>query len=126
MGKLASDAHHRAIEKLGHDKAILNISPRLLAVRLIFLDARGKMVQFLVASAYAPPYSTNAAYAGRIGTFYNNMNTLMDEVTGDDVLIIGGDLNAHVGSNRPIRRRATARRRGRRAAAGGRSGPPWR
>ena len=106
MGKLASDAHHRAIEKLGHDKAILNISPRLLAVRLIFLDARGKMVQFLVASAYAPPYSTNAAYAGKIGTFYNNMNTLMDEVTGDDVLIIGGDLNAHVGSNRPIRRRA--------------------
>ena len=38
MGKLASDAHHKAVELLGHDKAILNISPRLLAIRLIFLS----------------------------------------------------------------------------------------
>ena len=106
MGKKASDAHLKAVELLGHNKAILNISPRLLAVRLIFVDARGKQVQFLVASAYAPPYSTTTKYAEQIAAFYSNMDTLMEALTDEDILIIGGDLNAHIGSNRPIRRRA--------------------
>ena len=66
MGKLARDAHYRAIKLLGHGKAILNISPRLLAIRLIFLDAHREKVQFLVASAYAPPVTTDASYAEKI------------------------------------------------------------
>ena len=106
MGKHASDAHHRAIKLLGRGKAILNISPRLLAIRLIFLDARRKKVQFLVASAYAPPVTADASYTEKSATFFDNLDKLMEEHTKEDVLIIGGDFNAHIGSNRPVRRRA--------------------
>ena len=106
LSKLASEALQRAIDSLGQDKAIFQLGPRMLAIRLIFLDRWNKKVQLMVASAYAPPYNTSTKYKDKIEAFYNAWDKLLQECTDDDILIFGGDLNAHVGSNSPSNCRA--------------------
>lgn len=98
LSNLAAKALETAIKTLGRDKCILQFGPRLLAIRLIFKDIKGKEVQFLVASAYAPP-TGNTRYGERMDEFYANWSKLLDECTEKDILIIGGDLNAHVGTS---------------------------
>ena len=69
LSNLAAKALETAIKTLGRDKCILQFGPRLLATRLIFKDIKGKEVQFIVASAYAPP-TGNTRYGERMDEFY--------------------------------------------------------
>ena len=88
LGKAARKAWEQA------GSVILHFGLRILAIRLLALDPKGKEVKLFLVSAYAPvgaaPKDEREQYAG-------DLQRCINACAKDEVLIIGADVNASCG-----------------------------
>ena len=84
----AEKAYHRAGGWHKH------YGDRIFAIRLHWMDSKGKLVKFFLASAHAP--TTNTPWTQR-HDFYHLWQEMMAETASDEILVNGMDANAQLG-----------------------------
>ena len=89
------DNHTRAVGIMVNkniNKAVLGYWP--VSYRIIMLKIQGKPFNIAIVQVYAP---TSASTDDEIDEFYNLLESTMDQVKSNEVLVVMGDLNAKVG-----------------------------
>ena len=71
------------------NKAVLGYWP--VSDRIIVMTIQGKPFNIAIAQVYAP---TSASTDGEIEEFYNLLESTLDQIKSNEVLVVMGDLNA--------------------------------
>ena len=74
------------------NKAVLGYWP--VSDRIIMMKIQGKPFNIAIVQVYAP---TSASTDDEIDEFYNLLESTIDQVKSNEVLVVMGDLNAKVG-----------------------------
>ena len=77
------------------NKAVLGYWP--VSDRIIMMKIQGKSFNIAIVQVYAP---TSASTDDEIEEFYNLLESTLDQVKSNEVLVVMGDLNAKVGQER--------------------------
>ena len=77
------------------NKAVLGYWP--VSDRIIMMKIQGKPFNIAIVRVYAP---TSASTDDEIEEFYNLLESTLDQVKSNEVLVVMGDLNANVGQER--------------------------
>ena len=78
-------------------RAFLFASPRLLAIRLLVHDARGRELSLVLVSGYAPDSGKPIELSD---AFYADVDALLLKGRASDVFVFGCDANATIGTDK--------------------------